>query len=435
VVSAIHSAAVSAANAPRPCIAILLGAPLNAQNLERVGIPYLSPHADIVVFDCKPWLGRSETGLQHEAASWDAVEFVDSPATLEQALRRHRPDYALDFIGLGTLTPLLQRLLAVVGTRFVVQKSGTLPQPSLRSRIVWKLRARLARVPATAGSPPINPVPAASKASPPAAGLLARLVQRLTAIFRLRLDLLAPDLALLAGSASLNHFTRRAQHILWVGSQDYHICRLQQAGVQDGLPIGAYAVFIDDNMPYASDWSLLGLPAPVTPEPYYRAMRRMLEQVEVKWGMPVVIAAHPSSRHDERVQQGFGGRVLYHGRTAELVRGAQAVLLHGSTAVSFAVLGNRPLLFLTSGELQRSAYGLHIATMAAELGHAPLDIDSDQAPPDLAAQAARPGLYAQYTDRYLCRTGSAEAGPWKAFIDHIRATTHVQRSIVSSQTA
>src|SRR3546814_15273529 len=34
----------------RPCIAILLGASLSDQNLERIGIPYLSPHADIVVF-------------------------------------------------------------------------------------------------------------------------------------------------------------------------------------------------------------------------------------------------------------------------------------------------------------------------------------------------------------------------------------------------
>src|SRR3546814_5756652 len=74
-------------------------------------------------------------------------------------------------------------------------------------------------------------------------------------------------------------------------------------------------------------------------------MRRFLSQLELQWGMPVVVAAHPSARHDERVRCGFEKQQeLAFGRTADLVRHAQGVLIHGSTAVSFAVLGNRPLL-------------------------------------------------------------------------------------------
>src|SRR3546814_5166052 len=74
----------------RPCIAILLGASLSDQNLERIGIPYLSPHADIVVFDCMPWLGRSDAGLHHEPADWHAIEVVVSEEGLKQALHRHQ---------------------------------------------------------------------------------------------------------------------------------------------------------------------------------------------------------------------------------------------------------------------------------------------------------------------------------------------------------
>lgn len=423
MVTTLQSAVAPVDRAQRPCIAILLGAPLNAQNLERTGITYLSPHADIVVFDCKPWLGRSDADLRHEAASWDALEAIASPAELEQALWRHRPDYALDYIGLGPLTPDIQRILAAAGTRFVVQKSGSLPQPSLWSRLAWKLRARhKASAQATADT-------ANGNASQPAQGLLSRVRQRVAGAWKLRRALLAPDLALLAGSASFNYFTRRARKILWVGSQDYHIYQRGEVPAPDDLPAAPYAVFIDDNIPYASDWSLLGLPAPVAAGCYYPAMRRVLSQLEAQWDMPVVIAAHPSARHDERVQQGFGARMQVHGRTADLVRGAQAVLLHGSTSVSFAVLGNKPLLFLSSEELLLSSYGLHIHTMAGELGQEPLNIDRSPAVAPLTSLAPRPDLYAKYTDRYLCRQGCEEAGPWQAFINYIKAITPTNERI------
>lgn len=415
MVIALQSAAPPLLDRERPRIAILLGAPLNAQNFERVGIPYLSPYADIIVFDCKPWLGRSDVGLHHEAASWSDVVVIDSASALERMLHHYQPDYALDYIGLGPLTPCLQRLLAASGTRFVVQKSGSLPQPSLWARFIWKFKVRR-KARSTAAT-------IAGDQSQPASGLLVRGRQRILLAWGLRRALLAPDVALLAGSASLDYFTRKAQKILWVGSQDYHIYRKRLEMAPDGLPAGSYAVFVDDNLPYASDWSLLGLSAPVTPDRYYAAMRQLLSKLESHWGMPVVIAAHPSARHDERVINGFGGRSLIHGRSAELVRGAQAVLLHGSTAVSFAILGDKPLLFLSSDELQLSSYGLHIRTMASQLGLVPFNIDREASLPCLDALTPKQHLYAQYADRYLCRTGNSEIHPWQAFISYIENAT------------
>jgi hypothetical protein len=415
---------------PRICVAILLGAPFNAQNLERTGIPYLSPYANIVVLDCKPWLGRSDAGLHHAHAQWEPVEKIGSARDLEQALRRHRPDYALDFIGLGALTPKLQELLAGAGTRFVVQKSGSLPVPSPWSRLAWKLRSS-----STSNAATTDDV-ASSGNSAMAGGSLSRLLNNVRARWLLRRSLRAPDLALLAGSASLNHFTRRARHILWVASQDYHIYRRLQPRAQEGLLGGRYAVFVDDNLPFASDWTLLGLPAPVTPQRYYPAMQRVLEALERLWGMPIVVAPHPSSRHDPRVQQGFGARQLVHGRTAELVRDAQAVILHGSTAVSFAVLARKPMLFLTSAELAKSANGLHVRTMAAALGRSPLDIDREDDLPTLHSLAPDPRKLQRYVEQYLCSRESSETQPWQAFIDYLRGqvSTHSRTRAGQDQT-
>lgn len=398
---------------PRPWIAILIGAPLNAQNVERTGIPYISPYAQIVVFDCKPWLGRLDTGTHHESANWDHVENINSAEALEQALRRYQPAYALDFIGLHALTPVLQILLAASGTRFVVQKSGNLPVPSRWSRLTWKLNYLRQQ---SSGMTLVSP----AGSSPSANKMWSRLVSRVLSYLNLRRSLREPDLALLAGRASLNHFTVRSRHILWVGSQDYHIYRGEVAS-QDCQLEGHYALFIDDNLPYASDWSLLGLSPPVTADRYYPAMRRMLAAVEAAWGMPVVVAAHPSSRRDERVQEGFGDRKLLHDQTAGLVRNAQAVLLHNSTAVSFAVIANKPMVFLSTNELLLSKSGLNVKTMAAELGHTPINIDKSQKIPALHNLAPNKQRYDRYIDRYILKRGSSESQPWQAFIDFITA--------------
>lgn len=398
---------------PRICVAILLGAPLNAQNFERIGIPYLSLYVNIVVLDCKPWLGRSDAGLHHAHAKWDPVEKIVSERDLELALRRHRPDYALDFVGLGALTPKLQKLLAGAGTRYVVQKSGSLPVPSLWSRLTWKLRSSATSKTATTAEV------APSGNSAIAGGSLPHLLDKVRARWLLRRSLRAPDLALLAGGASFNHFTRRARHILWVGSQDYHIYHRLPPRAQEGLPGGRYAVFIDDNLPYASDWSVLGIEPPVTPEIYYLAMRRLLDIAEATWQMPVVVAGHPSSQFDDRVLEGFGARQLRYGQTAELVRDASLVLLHGSTAVSFAVLGEKPLLFLTTRQLCLAQYGLHVQTLARRLGQEPLNIDRCLSLPPLASLAVRGDYYRRYTEDFLRASQSRESSPWQAFISHV----------------
>ncbi|MCG8995488.1 EKC/KEOPS complex subunit CGI121/TPRKB [Laribacter hongkongensis] len=401
-------------------VAILLGAPLSRQNLERTGIPWLSLHFDVVVFNCLPWLDRSESGMHHEQAKWEPLETVANARDFRQALARHRPNYSLDFIGLCRLTPEIQHLLAQAHTHFVVQKSGSLPTPTLASRLVWRLRLLVGRksglAPAMAAIQAIVPsaADAITPVSPPS--LLLRLAERL----RLRASLLAPDLTLAAGKASLDFFSGRARQVLWIGSQDYHTHRqaVNAKALQDQLP-ERYIVFIDDNLPFASDWSLLGMAPPVTPDTYYSALRGFLSRLELAWNLPVIVAGHPSGKLDERLRKGFGQRLLLFGQTAQLVKNAQAVLVHASTAVSFAVLDRKPLLFLTSDELREGSFGLQIQTMAKRLGLRPLNMDSATPPPGIDALPLDEGRYRAYEEDFLCASYAGESAPWQIFTQHL----------------
>lgn len=105
---------------------------------------------------------------------------------------------------------------------------------------------------------------------------------------------------------------------------------------------GKYAVFLDINLPYQSDLSLCGLPC-VDDERYFQSLNVFFDFLEKKYNLKVVIAAHPKSNYDA---EKFGGRECHRMVTAELVKDAEFVVTHTSTALSYAVLNFKPILFV-----------------------------------------------------------------------------------------
>ena len=74
--------------------------------------------------------------------------------------------------------------------------------------------------------------------------------------------------------------------------------------------------------------------------------------------MPVVVMGHPNRirrKHSEKM----GDHQVVYGNTAALAMAASMVLIHSSMATSFAVLARKPILSLTSFELDRSNWTSH----------------------------------------------------------------------------
>ncbi len=402
----------------RPRIAILMGAPLSAQNFARTGVAFLAPHAELILLDCKAWLGR-DTALAHDGSlAWPTIVEVANVGQFRAAVAGFAPDYALDFVGICPQTPLIQQVLADHGAAFVLQKSGALPMPSLWQRFWWAYRLRrLGRGGSGAALPhPALELPTPS--APPRPSLLRRVVNRLSFALRQR----RPDLALMAGRGSKSLGARK---ILWVGSHDYHVFHTSAHSAPTHAPNDPYVVFVDDNLAYADDWTLLGLPAPVQPDHYFPAMRKFFAQIEQSWGVKVIVAAHPNAAKDARLAAGFAPFTLVHGQTAQAVRGARAVLLHASTATSFAVMAGKPMLFLITSQLLCAPYGLQIVNRAKVFGQVPLNIDNFDAIPALGHLHPNLRAYARYSDRFLCRAGHSEAAPWQNFITHITQPQHL----------
>lgn len=179
------------------------------------------------------------------------------------------------------------------------------------------------------------------------------------------------------------------------------------------------AVFLDEYLPFHPDYTYSGLPVPEDVESYYAGLNSFFSDLESRHGFHVVIAAHPRSQYDKHPDY-FGGRDVLIENTVELVARAGLVICHSSTSINFAVLFRKPIIFITSNQIQKSWYGSFIESMAGQFGKKPFNLDSEKEI-DLSKQIPVDiHLYNEYKRRYI-KTEESESFPfWQIFSNYIK---------------
>lgn len=111
---------------------------------------------------------------------------------------------------------------------------------------------------------------------------------------------------------------------------------------------GDYIVFCDDYFPYHTDniyfFNVKELP---DGEKYHKTMIEYFDSLEQKYGIPVVIAAHPKSDYKSGT---FGNRKIIKYHTADLTYNAAMVTLHLCNSISYSILANKPVAFITTDD-------------------------------------------------------------------------------------
>jgi hypothetical protein len=111
-------------------------------------------------------------------------------------------------------------------------------------------------------------------------------------------------------------------------------------------------VYLDTGAPlFRTDSLLSGNRHPLSIELWYPSLTSFFDVLEKKTSKSVVIAAHPKHQYTKETSNYFGNRQIIHGQTPELVAHSSLVLVTNSTAVSYAVMGDIPILVLLSDEL------------------------------------------------------------------------------------
>ena len=161
-------------------------------------------------------------------------------------------------------------------------------------------------------------------------------------------------------------FCRNSDFILTVGdhdrnstskfinanSFDYSMFLKQNREVNNKNSNEGNIVFIDSGAPlFKTDSFMFGNKTPLTKELWYPALVNFFNIIEKITGNKVVIAAHPKHKYTKEHSHYFGNRKIFHGDTLNLISETSLVIGQASTAFSYAVMFNKPILLLKSNEL------------------------------------------------------------------------------------
>lgn len=226
------------------------------------------------------------------------------------------------------------------------------------------------------------------------------------------------SLILAGGIESLKHQfpTDRSKEILWVHTLDYDLYLEEKNKSFSEKPI---AVFLDEYLPYHLDFFRRGVSPPIKPEKYYPLLNSFFTLVEQQLKLKVMIAAHPCSRYKNHPDF-FEGRVWITGQTIKLIKESKLVLAHSSNALNLANLYFKPVIFLTTSELDKNYKGPLIKEVACMFGKKPIYIDQDSNIDwNFEFTVSKP-LYKNYRRNYIKTDHSEEMLFWQIFANKLK---------------
>lgn len=230
-----------------------------------------------------------------------------------------------------------------------------------------------------------------------------------------------PSFILAGGEQSISGYSGHADKsapVLWMHTLDYDIYLNERDRPSENKK--NFAVFLDEYVPFHPDYVHMGVSPFSSAEEYYPHMRKFFDMIEKELKLNVVIAAHPRSCYEKHPDY-FGGREVVRGKTAELVKDSTLVILHSSTAVNYAVLFSKPVVFVTTRRLQQSLQGPMINAMSRELNKQAVSVDNFSTIGRDSALSIDKEAYQRYRNQYIKKAGSQDKPFWQIFADHIKA--------------
>jgi len=167
----------------------------------------------------------------------------------------------------------------------------------------------------------------------------------------------------------------------WLGGNtwDYsNVLSKIEDGSKKELDQQKTAVLLDGAGPmFGSDDVNIGKKTYITSEVWYPALVSFLEKIERRSNTIVNVAAHPKASHYSNPSC-FGYRNVLYGKTKEMVFNSSFVITRGSTAISYAVIYKKPVVFIYSDQIKEDKLGMaSVNAMSELLGTTPINIDGD----------------------------------------------------------
>jgi len=228
-----------------------------------------------------------------------------------------------------------------------------------------------------------------------------------------------PISLIFAGTSRSIHYSvpiNNSTEIIWIHTFDYDLYLEERNKPSIERPI---AVFLDEYMPFHVDRFYTDLGRTISADEYYASLNKFFKLVEDQLGLAVVIAAHPRSHYKSQPDY-FEGRKCIRGETIRLIKESQLVLSHSSTAVNFANLFYKPLIFLTSFEIDKSFQGHHVRIMAKCYGKEPIFIDRNSNIDWGFELKINKPYYEGYRENYIKKKNTEDLPFWQVVANRLK---------------
>ena len=254
--------------------------------------------------------------------------------------------------------------------------------------------------------------------------LVINYLKDITAVLFKKALLIKPyDIVFVAGERGIKVIGRgyetelKNSKIVSINSIDYD--KFWTAKISERFILEKYCLFLDEYLPYHPDFNLFNIKTP-DPDTYYEELDVFFKNVERKFNISIIIAAHPkANRYKEH--NPFNERKIYFNKTEILTKDAEFVLFHGSTSASFAVLYGKPSIALCSNSLKEimPQYYQFILNYAHELGHSVYNVDEifTLSVEDLRIDNIK---YDVFKDNYLTSKATQNISSYDIFLNQIK---------------
>jgi|TARA_Y100000294_G_scaffold152957_1_gene151563 hypothetical protein len=230
------------------------------------------------------------------------------------------------------------------------------------------------------------------------------------------------DLCVVGGLSNINKAKSKSKELIYAHCTDYDIYLDIKDKPENNK--NSYAVFLDEGTTYHSDYIIFNLQSPICRDEYYSLLVKFFNKFEKETKLPVIFAAHPKTPNSviEKFPNLLKGIKYQIGNTAQLVKSSNMVLLHQSTTLAFAVLFNKPAVFLTSSKLKKSWIGHRIDNSAKVVNGQVINLDNDlNKPLDLhRLSKIDSNKYKNYLDQHIKMPDSPDIPLWEIVTDYIK---------------
>jgi hypothetical protein len=174
---------------------------------------------------------------------------------------------------------------------------------------------------------------------------------------QIRIERTIPDYLVIGGTRSMLSVNNKKTSVIKAHNFDYDFFireKYTQLNKKE-----KFLVFLDEYIPYHPDYVRFGIRPYAIANKYYPVIDLGLSEIAKSFNLKIKIAAHPRSNYGLKKKK--YKHTILENKTFELIRDADVVVSHMSTALQWAVFMKKPIIFVTTDEIQNEFYAKSFA--------------------------------------------------------------------------